>query len=171
MRLGGPYDKWTGRTTAPERTLVPIWVCFGPFGVDLAPAVGEHVERTSFQGWWVLVSEWTEWVARVTRGETSRQVGERIGHSHTTALRWMHDGASPEAVIGLALAYDADVVEALVVSGWLEAKDVRRLNLDSALRQLPPTHLTGELHRRAREAEAARRERARTEERLDSLRL
>lgn len=95
------------------------------------------------------MSEWTEWVARVTGGETSRQVGERIGRSHTTALRWMRDGASPEAVIGLALAYEADVVEALVVSGWLAAKDVRRLNLGLALRQLPPTNLTGELHRRA----------------------
>lgn len=96
-----------------------------------------------------MVSEWTDWVARVTGGETSRQVGERIGRSHTTALRWMHDGAGPEAVIALAVAYEADVIEALVVSGWLAAKDVPHLNLGSALRELPPTNLTAELHRRA----------------------
>jgi hypothetical protein len=69
----------------------------------------------------------------------------------------MHDGATPEMVIGLAVAYDADVLEGLVAAGWLAAGDVRRLNLESALRQMPGTRLTGELHRRALEQEAARR--------------
>ena len=94
------------------------------------------------------MSGWAEWVSRVTRGETSRQVGERIGHSHSTALRWMRD-PSPDQVISLAVAYNADVVEALVAAGWLAEGDVGLLNLDVTLRRLSSVKLTRELYRRA----------------------
>lgn len=102
------------------------------------------------------MSEWEDWVKATTNGATSRQVAERIGHSHTTALKWMHDGATVEAVINLAIAYDADVIQALVAAGWLKRELVGDLNLDAALRKLSSVKLTAELYRRARAHEMKR---------------
>lgn len=95
------------------------------------------------------MSEWELYVHRITGGASQREVGERIGHSHTTARRWMSDKATPEQVIALAVAYEADVIEALVAAGWLAAGDVENLNVDMVLRRLSAVRLTGELHRRA----------------------
>jgi len=100
------------------------------------------------------MSEWEKWVHKVTEGASSREVGERIGHSHTTALRWMKDGASPEAVIALALAYQADPIQAMVAAGWLRADLVKDLNLDGALKSLSTLKLAAEVHRRVAEATA-----------------
>jgi len=55
------------------------------------------------------VSEWDEWVEKTTAGDTSREVGDKIGHSHTTALKWMHE-PTPQHAIGLALAYNSDIL-------------------------------------------------------------
>lgn len=95
------------------------------------------------------MSAWEVYVARITRGASQREVGLRIGHSHTTARRWMSDRATPEQVIGLAVAYDADVIEALVAAGWLDVADVEDLNVDTILRKLSSLRLTRELYRRA----------------------
>lgn len=88
---------------------------------------------------------WAEWVRLTTGDATSRQVGRRIGHSHTTALKWMRD-PSPEAVIAFALAYDADVITALVAAGWLNDVDESEAAI---IRKLSTVKLTAELHRRA----------------------
>lgn len=113
---------------------------------------------------------WEEYAHRITGGLSQREVGERIGHSHATARRWMSDGATPAQVIALALAFDADVIEALVAAGWLEAHEVAGLNIDSALQALSSVKLTAELYRRARAAEALRARRRETELRWESLR-
>lgn len=97
------------------------------------------------------MNEWQAWVQRVTGGATSRQVGARIGHSHTTALKWMHDPVSPEAVIALARAYKADVLRAFVAAGWLDERDLE-LSIDEALQKVATVNLTAELHRRATQA-------------------
>jgi hypothetical protein len=64
----------------------------------------------------------------------------------------MHDGASPQAVIALAIAYNQDVIQALVAAGWLRADLVGNLNLDGALKTLSTVKLTAEIHRRAQTA-------------------
>lgn len=89
--------------------------------------------------------QWDIWVRETTGNASSRAVAERIGRSHTTALKWMRD-PSPEAVIAFALAYDVNVVEALVAAGWLNSMDESQQNL---LRHLSSVKLTAELHRRA----------------------
>lgn len=94
------------------------------------------------------MSEWDEWVHVTTAGATSRQVGQRIGHSHTTALAWMRE-PTPQHAIGLALAYNADILGALVAVGLLTHEEAERLNLDKALAKLSSIKLTGELYRRA----------------------
>jgi hypothetical protein len=94
------------------------------------------------------MSDWDEWVRRTTAGATSRQVAERIGRSHTTALKWMHR-PTPEHVIGLAVAYNADLIAALVAAGMLPAEDVKNLNLDATLKSTPTVKLAAELYRRA----------------------
>jgi hypothetical protein len=68
----------------------------------------------------------------------------------------MHDGATPEAVIELAIAYNADPIQAMVAAGWLRADLVKDLNLDGALRKLSSVKLTAELHRRAVQADRPR---------------
>lgn len=94
------------------------------------------------------MTEWEAWVRHITGGATSRQVGAKIGHSHTTALKWMHDPVSPEAVITLARAYHADLLRAFVAAGWLDEKDLQ-LTMDEALQKVASVKLTAELHRRA----------------------
>lgn len=113
---------------------------------------------------------WEVYAHRITGGLSQREVGERIGHSHATARRWMSDGATPGQVIALAVAFDADVIEALVAAGWLDAGEVAGLNIDSALQALSSVKLTAELYRRAKAAEDARAQRRETESRLDALR-
>ena len=94
------------------------------------------------------MSEWDEWVEKTTAGDTSREVGDKIGHSHTTALKWMHE-PTPQHAIGLALAYNSDILGALVAVGLLSQEEADRLNLDKALAKLSSIKLTGELYRRA----------------------
>jgi hypothetical protein len=89
--------------------------------------------------------EWTVWVRETTGDAPSRAVAERIGRSHTTALKWMRD-PTLEAVIAFALAYDADVITALVAAGWLNSVDESQANI---VRNLSTVKLTAELHRRA----------------------
>lgn len=103
------------------------------------------------------MSAWEEYVHRITGGASQRDVGDRIGHSHTTARRWMSDGATPQQVIALAVAYNADILEALVAAGWLAEDDVKNVNLDGVLRKLSAVKLTAELYRRATEQEERRR--------------
>lgn len=94
------------------------------------------------------MSDWEAWVRVTTNRATSRQIGQRIGRSHTTALKWMHDPVSPEAVIALARAYNADLLRAFVAAGWLDEADLQ-LTMEEALQKVASHKLTGELHRRA----------------------
>lgn len=89
--------------------------------------------------------EWAAWVRETTHDAPSREVAKRISRSHTTALKWMHD-PTLEAAISFALAYDADVITALVAAGWFNSVDESQANI---LRSLPSVKLTAELHRRA----------------------
>jgi hypothetical protein len=95
------------------------------------------------------MSAWEEYAHRITGGASQREVGERIGHSHATARRWMSDGATPQQVIALALAYDADVLEALAAAGWLDPAEIENVNLSRTLRRMSSVALTKELYRRA----------------------
>lgn len=90
--------------------------------------------------------DWDRWVREITGGASSRAIAAKIRRSHTTALKWMHEPPSPEAVIGFALAYDVDVIPGLVAAGWLNDVDESEMNL---LRNMPTVKLTAELHRRA----------------------
>lgn len=100
------------------------------------------------------MSTWTDWVQQTTGGDSSRAVGKRIGHSHTTALKWMHEPVSPEAVIALARAYNADVLRAFVAAGWLDQGDLQ-LSFEDAIKKVAMVKLTAELHRRAKALGAA----------------
>lgn len=94
------------------------------------------------------MSEWDDWVRKTTNNATSREVGERIGRSHTTALKWMHS-PTPEHVIRLAVAYNADLIAGLVAAGLLPEADAANLNLDRTLKSQPTVKLAAELYRRA----------------------
>jgi hypothetical protein len=53
---------------------------------------------------------------------------------------------APEAVIAFAMAYEADVIQALVAAGWLNDLDDTQAAI---VRSLSSVKLTAELHRRA----------------------
>lgn len=93
--------------------------------------------------------EWREWLANITGHDSARAIARRINRSHTTVLRWTHGPGSPEAVIEIAIGYNADVVSALASTGWIRAEDMGRVNLDDTIKRLETVKLTAELHRRA----------------------
>lgn len=76
-------------------------------------------------------------------GASMRAIGEQLGYSHTTILRWVRDGIPPEKVISIARATGQDVTEALAAVGWLSLEDLE------VLERMPTAVLTAELHRRA----------------------
>lgn len=90
--------------------------------------------------------KWDDWVRETTGGASSREVAKRIERSHTTAAKWMHGDPPIEAVIAFALAYDVDVIAALVAAGWLNDMDESQANV---IRHISSVKLTAELHRRA----------------------
>lgn len=98
---------------------------------------------------------WGDWFERITNGAGSRPIGQRVGRSHTTVQNWKKGHRKAEAAILISLAYDADLLEALVAAGVLSSGDVDRASLKATVRRVPGVTLTAELHRR--ELERSRR--------------
>lgn len=100
---------------------------------------------------------WDQWVREVVDGDHTRAIGERIGKSHTTAGTWLRK-PTPESAIMLAIAYQADPIEALAAAGFLSDGHLVTTEPDAELKDIPSVRLTAELYRRARLADERRRE-------------
>jgi transcriptional regulator with XRE-family HTH domain len=93
--------------------------------------------------------EWDEWFERVTRGETQQQIGDRLGVSRSTVVRWMRHGVlEPNELLALARAYKADPLQGLLASGWLTMEDLRNGGMTYILSQTPTRLLVNELYKR-----------------------
>ena len=93
------------------------------------------------------------WLQEVT-GETSlRGIASKVSRSHSTVHRWIHEGMPPDVVVDVAIKVNVDIITALVAAGWVTESERENLNLDETLRRLPAVKLTGEIHRRALEAD------------------
>jgi hypothetical protein len=89
------------------------------------------------------------WVAVATGGASARQIGLRVGKSHTTVLRWLNDGTPPRAAILIAIAYRADPFAALIAADVIDEGEIPALASLTPLNRVPQVRLTAELHRRA----------------------
>lgn len=99
-----------------------------------------------------------EWMTRVGDGRSNRALAEdkRVRVHHQALSRWVAENKMPaDKLVTLARVFDADVLEALCVGGYIEHDDIRRGLGAEALRQAQETDLVDELHRRTH-ARAAR---------------
>lgn len=95
------------------------------------------------------------WLRDITGVSSYRQIGERVGTSQTTILRWSRNGIPFDSLVRICVEAKLDLLDAMVKLRMLSADDRRKLtrSLDSV-----PTHwLSAELHRRVLEHEAAHR--------------
>ena len=92
----------------------------------------------------------SEWIARLTRHESTRTVGTKIGVSHTTISRQIAaEKLSPEVVIGLCRAYDHPAVEGLVETGYLYPHEVETPGVNLVLPKATNRQLLEEINRRS----------------------
>lgn len=96
------------------------------------------------------MSNWSNYVKALTKGVGIEEVGARVGVSGSTISRWRSGQSSPKnpaEVALLAVAFDADVLEAFVAAGYLTPEQAQRpARLD--LRTIPADLFNKELERR-----------------------
>lgn len=98
------------------------------------------------------------WLRDVTGVHSYRQIGEAIGKSQTTVMRWARNGIPLDAIVRICVDYRRDLLDTLVELGMLAAQDRRHLtrNLDT----VPTRRLTAEVHRRVLEHDRKKRAQA-----------
>lgn len=95
--------------------------------------------------------EHTEWMKRVTRGDSYRRVAELAGVNDRTLANQMRAGElRPELVIKIAEAYEESPVIALVDLGFMSARWITEPGVVTALSRATDEELTDELLRRLR---------------------
>lgn len=93
--------------------------------------------------------EHTEWMKRVTRGDSYRRVAELAGVNDRTLANQMRAGElRPELVIKIAEAYEESPVIALVDLGFMSARWITEPGVVTALSRATDEQLTDELLRR-----------------------
>lgn len=93
----------------------------------------------------------TEWMKRVTRGDSYRRVAELAGVNDRTLANQMRAGElRPELVIKIAEAYEESPVIALVDLGFISARWITEPGVVTALSRATDEELTDELLRRLR---------------------
>jgi hypothetical protein len=106
------------------------------------------------------------WMSRVGNGQSNRALAEdkRLNVHHQALSRWVKDNSMPaDRLVALARLYNADVLEALCIGGYITKADIDRGVGVSAVRQANELDLVDELHRRAH-VRAAREDAQRTGE-------
>ena len=90
-----------------------------------------------------------EWFARITRGDSNRQVADRAGISDATLGRQLRaDDLSADLIIRIAESYNESPVIALVDLGFMSARWVTEPGVVTALSRASDEELTDELLRR-----------------------
>lgn len=93
----------------------------------------------------------TEWVTKVTKGDSARGIGRTAGISFRTIADQIERGKiSAENVIAVAIGYNAHPVTALVDTGYLPAEYLRSGDPVAALRLVSEDALAEEVLRRMR---------------------
>lgn len=91
----------------------------------------------------------TTWFKEVTRGDSVNAAAKLSGLNQPTLARQINAGAlSPESVVAVARAYDADVIQGLIVAGLITKADVRKHDLKVVLEDLTDAQIANEVWRR-----------------------
>ena len=96
---------------------------------------------------------WSQYVRRITRGQTQTQIAERSGVAQTNIGRWLRgDPGMPraESVVALARAYGQPPTEALVAAGYITAPEGESTGR-TPLSAYSTSDLLDELRRRTRD--------------------
>lgn len=91
-------------------------------------------------------NNWTTWVRTVTHGASARQIAKNVGVSPTAVSKWLNTGPTASAVVGIAVAYHAPIIEGLVASGLINDTDLCGV---FTLQWVPTDQLVAELRRRS----------------------
>lgn len=93
--------------------------------------------------------EHTEWLSRITRDDSYREIARRAGLNNRTLTTQASQGTlKPEVIIKIAEAYDESPVYALVDLGFISARWVTEPGIVTALIRATDEQLTDELLRR-----------------------
>jgi transcriptional regulator with XRE-family HTH domain len=74
------------------------------------------------------MSTWSEYVHRITAGLTQMQIAERSGLGQSAISSWLNEtSTAPKAdyVVKLARAFNQNVIEALIVAGYITADEAK----------------------------------------------
>jgi hypothetical protein len=107
--------------------------------------------------------ELEEWLAEVVGDASSREMGTRLDINHATVARHLAEDIPPApTLIGLARAYDANPVDALIAAGWITTDEVQGAGGGPGMRQASETSLLLELLRRSKKRDADEKKRGRS---------
>jgi len=89
---------------------------------------------------------WIIWVRSVTCCASARQIAKKVGVSSTAVSKWLNTEPTTAAVVGIAVAYHAPIIEGLFAAGLLTEADMVGI---FSLQRVPTEQLVSELRRRS----------------------
>lgn len=103
------------------------------------------------------MESFSEWLSRVTNGASHRAIARELEVQNGALSRWIRtDTIPPRTVIEIARIYNADPIEALCVTGFLDEGEVIRHQTVALLRDASDLDIVEELHRRILRREVER---------------
>jgi hypothetical protein len=95
------------------------------------------------------VNTWVLWLSVAARGESAASIASKTVYTRASVSTWIRTGRPPvDAVLQIARAYDASVLDGLEAAGWLSAQDVANVR-GEVLTSAPSRDLIAELNSRA----------------------
>lgn len=99
------------------------------------------------------MNQWQKWLDETINGASDREVALAVGEifSNGSLSRWRREDAtpSPEALIAIARAYDANPIDALASAGYLDDADIQSADLIAAIKSANSQQLIEEIFRRS----------------------
>lgn len=94
---------------------------------------------------------WADYLKQITTNAPTSRIAARVYVDKSTISRWIALEKPPaEAVIAICVAYNADVLVGLIVSGHITREYVES-GVETRLMYVPTRFMTNELERRTRE--------------------
>ncbi len=95
----------------------------------------------------------TQWYERVAGSQSINSVAGLAGINQSTLNRQLRSGRlEPELVVAIARTFDEDILEALIIQGFLTREDVEKHAPRTALEQATDKEIVAEIERRLLEA-------------------
>lgn len=91
------------------------------------------------------MNPWMTWLREITGDVSDREIARRIDVSSSTISRWMHTTPRAEAVVAVARAFNAPVIDALIAAGYIERHEARTPRVIRNLARFSSVELLREL--------------------------